>query len=211
VVYDVLGVLKRGDHLKITGRSLTGDWLKVIAPNGQEGWTACSTLQVNVDVDGVAVAQVPPTPTPMYTLTPTAIPTPELLPAPILLEPKHGEGDFTGWVVLKWQWEERPLEQDEYFSLRVYNEEGECHHTQVKEPAYVGGLSYCPTGEYYWQVAVVRKLCEECLNEQKWRTISQPSEEEWSFRYQAVETDQPWEPPEPPEPEPEPPCLHPPC
>jgi hypothetical protein len=210
VVYDVLGLLKRGDHLKITGRSFTGDWLKVIAPDGQEGWTACSLLQVNVDMDGVAVAQAPPTPTPMYTPTPVVTPTPELLSAPTLLEPKNGEGDFTGSVVLKWQWE-RPLKQDEYFSLRVRNDKaGDCHHSQVHEPAYVGGLSYCPSGEYYWQVAVVRRLCEECPNEQMWQPLSHPSEQ-WLFRYQAVELDEPWEAPEPPKPEPEPPCDKPPC
>jgi hypothetical protein len=196
--YEILGVLKQGDPLKITGKDSPGDWLKVIAPDGEEGWVAAWLLEINLDISGVLIAQAPPTPTPMYTPTPTETPTPELLSAPTLLDPEDGKGDFTGSVDLKWQWEERPLEQDEYFSLRVYNEEGECHHTQVKEPAYVGGLSYCPTGEYYWQVAMVRKLCEECPNEQKWRTISQPSEEEWLFRYQTVEPDQPWEPPEPP-------------
>ena len=186
MVYDRLGVLEQGDPLKVTGRNLAGDWLRVIAHDGQEGWVAASLLEINVPLADVTTAQAPSTPTPMYTPTPTVTPTPELLVAPTLLEPKAGEGDFAGSVVLKWRWE-RPLEKDEYFSIRVRNEKvGECHHTQVQEPAYVGGLSYCPSGEYYWQVAVVRKLCEDCPNEQRWQTLSQPSED-WLIRYHAVD------------------------
>jgi len=113
VVYDILGVLKRGDCLKVIGRNLAGDWLKVICPDEREGWILCSLLQVNVDVADVPVVQAPPTPTPLYTPTPTATATPELYPAPTLLEPRDREGDFTGQAVLKWQWEERSLEQDE--------------------------------------------------------------------------------------------------
>ena len=201
MVYDRLGVLEQGDPLEVTSRNLAGDWLRVIAPDGGEGWVAASLLKINVPLAGVATAQAPPTPTPMYTPTPTVTPTPELLLAPTLLEPKADEGDFTGWVFLKWRWE-RPLEKDEYFSVRVRNKKvGECHHTQVQEPAYNGGLSYCPSGEYYWQVAVVRKLCEDCPNEQKWQTISQPSED-WLIRYQIMdEEDEPGpEPKEPKEP-----------
>lgn len=176
--YDILGVLKEGDTLKVTGRDLAGDWLRVIASDGQEGWVTCSLLQVNVDVAGVPVAQVLPTPTPMYTPTPAVTPTPELLPAPTLLEPRAGEGDFTGSVDLKWQWI-RDLGENEFYSLRVWRQ-GEpevlCHHVQPKIPEYSGNLSSCRTGTVCWWVAVTRKVSEGPPPTPEWEDISESSE-----------------------------------
>jgi hypothetical protein len=189
VVYDVLGVLKQGDPLKVTGKDLAGNWLKVVTPGRQGGWVAASLLEINLPLAGVDVAQAPPTP--MHTSTPTVTPTPELLPAPILLEPEN-EASFIGAVLLKWQWD-RPLAQDEYFSLRVYKE-GEaqpCHHTQVPALEYCGDLTYCSGGKHYWSVALVRKLCEDCPEEERWQNLSEPSEERWIYYTPGEE---PWPP-----------------
>jgi len=199
-VYDVLGVLKRGDPLKVTGKSPEGDWLRVICPRGREGWAACSQLQVNVDFAGVPVIQAPPpTPTSTYVPTLTVTPIPELLPAPILLEPANG-ASFIGPVIFRWQWDYGPLGQDEFFSLQVYRE-GEkepCHHSQVQGLEYFGELTHCSAGKHYWGVAVVRKLCEDCPGEKKWEKVSEPSTRRW-IDYTPGE--EPWGPtPEPPSP-----------
>jgi len=197
LVYDILGVLKRGDLLKVTSRNLAGDWLKIIAPDGQEGWVAASLLQINLSLAGVDVAQAPPTPTPTCTPSPTPTSTPGLLPPPIPSAPANGESFIGGIVTFRWQWD-RPLEQDEFFSLRV-SREGEtepCHHAQVHGFEYSGGLSYCSAGKHYWQVALVRQLCEDCPEENKWQRISEPSEEQWIYYTPGEE---PWELPPPPD------------
>jgi len=184
--YEILGVLKQGDPLKIKGKDSPEDWLKVIAPDGEEGWVAAWLLEINLDISGVLIAQAPPTPTPMYTPTPTLTPTPELYPAPTSLEPKDGEGDFTGSVDLKWQWV-RDLKEGEIYSLRVWRK-GEpqvlCHHVQAKIPEYSGDLTSCRTGTVCWWVAVVRKVSEGPPPE--WEDVSENSEAP-CFSYHAVE------------------------
>jgi len=204
VVYDNPGLLKRGDLLKVMGRNPAGNWLKVIAPDGQEGWVACWLLRVSVDMDDVPVAQVPPTPTPMYTPTPIATPTPELLPPPILTEPENGAAFLGGPVILRWQWD-RPRATDEVFSVRVRGE-GEtqpCHHAQAKDLEWRGSLSYCTAGTHYWGVALVRDLAPWLPEkyENRWQNLSEPSEERW-FYY--VPSEEPWTWPTPPSEEEEP-------
>lgn len=71
--YDVVGQVRDGDTLVITGRTSAGDWLEVITPNGSEGWVAASFVQINVDLEEAPVAQAPSTPTPApQPPTPTA-------------------------------------------------------------------------------------------------------------------------------------------
>jgi len=191
-VYDVLGVLKQGDPLKVTGKCPAGDWLKVIAPGRQEGWVACSLLQVSVDVAGVPVAQAPPMPTPIHTPIPVVTPTPDLLPPPIPLEPENGASFIGEPALLKWQWD-RPRATNEVFSVRV-RRKGEtrvCHHAQAKDLEYKGSLTYCTAGTHYWSVALVRDLDpglpEEDMN--RWQNLSTPSEERWFYYVPPVE---PW-------------------
>jgi len=204
VVYDILGVLKQGDPLGVTGKCPAGDWLKVICPDEKEGWVAVSCLEINKALTAVPIAQVPPTPTPMYTLTPTVTPTPDLFPPPTLLEPENG-ASFAGWHTFKWQLAvEHSLQANEYFSFRVYEKgEGElchreeveelCHHIPLRALEYTGGLSYCPSGDLCWGVTLVRKLCEVCPEEQMWQILSQPSEDRL-IHYQTVDDTEPPEP-----------------
>jgi hypothetical protein len=187
-VYDILGVLSWGDPLEVTGRNLAGDWLKVIVPGGQEGWVAASLLEINLPLAGVAIAQPSPVPTPMYTPTPTPTPTPDLLPPPIPLEPENGAAFIGGPVILKWKLaDDRPLGPDELFSLRM-RKEGEtriCHHDQARDMEYWGDpLSYCTAGKLYWGVTLVRELCTDCPEEERWQELSEPSEareERWIY------------------------------
>ena len=196
IVYDILAVLKQGDSLKVTGRNLAVDWLKVIAPDGKEGWVAASLLEVNLPLAGVALAQIPPTPTSMP--TPTATPTPTLLPPPIPLEPENGAAFLGEPPLLKWQWD-RPRAPDEVFAVRV-RREGEtrlCHHDKADKPEYRASLSYCTAGTHYWSVALVRdldpRLPEEDIN--RWQDLSESSAERW-FYY--VPAEEPWTWPPPP-------------
>jgi uncharacterized protein YraI len=83
--YDKIGQLKQGDALRITGRNEAGDWVKVVTPDGTQGWVVVMWLRVNAPLDNVAVAAVPATPTPTVTPTspPTATPTVTLTPTPV--------------------------------------------------------------------------------------------------------------------------------
>jgi hypothetical protein len=187
VVYDILGMLKQGDSLKVTARNLAGDWLKVIAPGGEEGWVAASLLEIDLPLADIpVVTQAPPTPTPVAT------PTPTLLPPPILIEPEDGATFIGGPVILKWQWDYRPRAPDEIFSLRV-RREGEtepCHHYQPRDLEYWGDLfGYCSEGKHYWGVTLIRELCTDCPEEERWQDLSEPSEERW-FHY--VPGEEPW-------------------
>jgi outer membrane protein assembly factor BamB len=62
--YDILGSYEQGMALEVIGRSSDGEWLKVRAPDGKEGWMALAYLQVNLPLEGLEVAQISPTPTP---------------------------------------------------------------------------------------------------------------------------------------------------
>jgi uncharacterized protein YraI len=177
--YDILGALKQGDVLKVTGKDPAGNWLKVVTSGEKEGWVAAWLLEINLALAEVAMAQVPPTPTPMYTPTLISTPTLEFYPAPILLAPEDG-ASFAGWVSLKWQWD-RPLREDEYFSVRVWRE-GElepCFHAQVQGLEYFGTLGYCAHGGHYWAVALVRRISEGPPPE--WVDISEVSEARWFY------------------------------
>jgi hypothetical protein len=200
VVYDILGVLKRGDWLKIKCKCPYGKWLEIICPSkGLEGWVARSLLQVNIDMAGVpVVAKVPHTP------TPTLTPTPELLPPPIPLEPENGAAFLGEPALLRWQWD-RPRAPNEVFSVRV-RREGQtrlCHHDKADKPEYKASLSYCTAGTHYWSVALVRdldpSLPEEDLD--RWQELSESSEERW-FYY--VPGEEPWTWPTPDDGEPKP-------
>ena len=162
-IYNIVGGLKQGDCLKVTGRNPEGNWLKVICPDGKEGWVASSQL-VNFDVGVVPVAtDIPPTPTP--------------LPAPTLLEPDNA-ARFTkpqGQLFI-WKWI-RPLEEDEYFSIRIRPEgdrEACCHH-RTRDTQH-DNLYGCTYGRHLWSVIVVR---EDSVSSTGWREISEASEERW--------------------------------
>lgn len=145
-----------------------------------------------------------PTPTPTFTptpipptSTPTVTPTPTLLPPPTPLAPANGECFVGAPVTFRWQLDYRPLEQNEIFSLRVYRE-GEtepCHHDKTQGLEYSRYLSYCSTGKHYWRVALVRQLCEDCPEEEKWQPLSEPSEERWI--YYTPPGEEVWVPPPP--------------
>jgi TolB protein len=86
-VYDIVGQAERGDALQVTGKGSTGDWLEVVTPGGVRGWVAVSLLQMNISLDGVTTAAIPPTPTPVVTPTPTPTPIPRVCPPnPALVE-----------------------------------------------------------------------------------------------------------------------------
>ncbi len=67
-VYDVVGQLGRGDELEVVGRNADGDWLRVVTQDGTHRWVSVSLLGVNVDLEGITVARIPPTPTPSLVL-----------------------------------------------------------------------------------------------------------------------------------------------
>jgi hypothetical protein len=191
--YEILRVLKQGDPLKIGGRNLIGDWLKVTAPDEQEGWVAASYLEIKIPLAGMALVL---TPTPVHTPTPTLTPTPELLPPPIPLKPENGAAFIGGPVILKWKLaDDRPLGPGELFSLQMHKE-GEariCHHYQPRDMEYWGDpISYCTEGKLYWSVTLIRELCTDCPEEERWQELSEPSEEREERWIYYVPGEEPW-------------------
>jgi uncharacterized protein YraI len=75
--YSIVGGLKRGDSLTITGRSPDNSWIEVMTADGKKGWCSALDKYVRLDValSEVAIAKIPPTPTAAPTLAPTPSPT----------------------------------------------------------------------------------------------------------------------------------------
>jgi len=118
----------------------------------------------------------PPTSTPTYTPTPTA--TQVLLE---LLEPLQDAEINVNRIDFKWAWKGAPLAGDEYFALRMWNQEhSEERHsiTWTDEPKYTLALDHSPItgikfgpGYYYWNIGVVRELCPDHQKRECWEAL----------------------------------------
>ncbi len=77
--YDRLNTYASGEAVRVLGRNATGDWLKVQAPDGQQGWVATALLTLNINPTVVVLIELTPilrpTNTPASTFTPTLRPT----------------------------------------------------------------------------------------------------------------------------------------
>lgn len=62
--YSVLTVLFKGQTVALIGRTNNSAWLKIRFNNNQEGWVNASTVQSNVSVQSLPVAEIPPPPNP---------------------------------------------------------------------------------------------------------------------------------------------------
>ena len=74
-----VGQVQRNDKLEIMGKNPESTWIKIVAPNGTEAWVILTYVDINVSLDDVALAEVPP--------APTAAPRPTQPPAPNLPAP----------------------------------------------------------------------------------------------------------------------------
>jgi hypothetical protein len=66
--FESLGSYERGTALEVTGRNLTGTWLRIRTPNGRTGWMSKEYLQVDISLDDLPVEN-PPTPAPMMPIS----------------------------------------------------------------------------------------------------------------------------------------------
>lgn len=71
--YTRLGQVKQNDKLEIQGKNPEGTWIKIVAPDGTNAWVSLTYVDLNVSLDDIAVAEVPP--------APTAAPRPTQAPA----------------------------------------------------------------------------------------------------------------------------------
>jgi len=120
-------------------------------------------------------------PTPTYTIKPSPTVAPTLTPglagAPVLESPAQGAGLEGSTVTFRWHWH-RPLQADEYFDVRVW-QEGQARHgiAWTKESWHeAGGLG---GGKYYWSVAVIRYTGTKPDGTKKWEAVSEESEVRW--------------------------------
>ena len=77
--YPPVGVLEQGQSVQAIGRSSRSTWLFIRLPDGDEGFIADSTLNIDGDVLNLPAIEPPPLP---FTRTPT--PTPTFTPSPIV-------------------------------------------------------------------------------------------------------------------------------
>ena len=68
-VYDILAGVHQGDDLEVIGQAYECDWLKVIIPQGTQGWVAGGPEYVirNLPCELIPAEAIPPTPTPLPT------------------------------------------------------------------------------------------------------------------------------------------------
>ncbi len=62
--YQQVGSVRKDDKLTILGRNPEGTWIKIAAPDGTQAWVILTYVTINVDLDDIPLAQVPPMPTP---------------------------------------------------------------------------------------------------------------------------------------------------
>jgi hypothetical protein len=148
-VYDPpIGYLHKGDILEIIGRTANNAWIQVIPANQEiQGWIFASPkyVQVNVDLDAIPIAEVPPTPPPSY-------------PAPVLISPENGAGVQGTFPPLYWKWDGE-LGEDEFFEVRIWHESITTYHPAlgwVKVPYFDYNITYEQSGKFYWTVVVVK-------------------------------------------------------
>ena len=56
VAYTVIGQLKQGDSVDITGRNSSNSWVRINF-NGQEGWVSFGLVEITGDIDSAPVAE----------------------------------------------------------------------------------------------------------------------------------------------------------
>jgi serine/threonine protein kinase len=96
--YDFVGVVRKDDELDVVARTPAGDWFKVRAPDGTEGWVAAAYIALNVALDEIPEVEFAstPAPTPGLTAVPAETPT---------SSPSAETGSATGCIL----WDEEPF------------------------------------------------------------------------------------------------------
>jgi hypothetical protein len=103
VEYDRIGVVRKGDGLDVVARTPAGDWLKVIAPDGTEGWVAVAYITLNAAPDEIPeAAEIPPFPSPS---APTSSPTAAVPSETPISPPSTETGSVTGRIL----WSDEPF------------------------------------------------------------------------------------------------------
>jgi hypothetical protein len=71
--YDIVGKLRQGDALEVMGKAYGCRWLRVVTPQGKQGWVSGLTQYVvlNLVCADIPAAPIPPRPTRLPTATPT--------------------------------------------------------------------------------------------------------------------------------------------
>lgn len=206
--YEVVARLEEGDIVVVLGKNGSGDWLKILLPDGEEGWVATEFVEITVGVEAVATVETPPPPsrsptpaetptdtptptlTPTPTKTPTTTPTPfPTYPAPRLSEPEN-ESRFSGEgarIELRW-YPVGPLAEDEWYGVNLWymhfgektNSGAWVKETKWRVPQELTGQADEPDRAYHWEVVVVHQIGANPDGSRKGIAVS-PSSLTWTF------------------------------
>lgn len=112
-VHPVIGVLRQGEAVQVTGRDATGAWLEIRLADGTAGWVGRSLVRTNPQADAIAVAvSIPTAPAPAATrAAPPASGRQDLEVAYLNL---HYECQRTEWQDLVRVWGYRSFQADLY-------------------------------------------------------------------------------------------------
>ena len=87
--YSVVGTLKKGDGVKVIGRSADSKWAKLGFSDVPEAWASIQYLDFDIDLEKVTIAKAPP--------APTALPKPTAVPGKPPAVPKKN----VAWLVIE--------------------------------------------------------------------------------------------------------------
>jgi uncharacterized protein YraI len=107
--FPIIGLLKKGGSVEITGKSADGSWWQIVvsfAPEGK-GWVSAAYGQA-VNADAIGAVTSPATPTPAATPTSTPIPptsTPTVSPLPVIKSFNADKTTIVSGETVKLSWE----------------------------------------------------------------------------------------------------------
>ena len=185
VNFKAIAKLEEGDEVTVVGRDESGDWLQVEMKDGAVGWVEARFIETSLNINRLALAESPPTPTPRPTEPPTATPqpaeadeaepeeaptpesppTPEIsYPAPVQVAPPDGFRWKNGKMAKNYlEWEPLNIAEDEFYNVTIiYKQYGEDQYFGdfSMEPRYLlpeGLFGIADQNRYEWRV-VVRKI-----------------------------------------------------
>lgn len=114
-MHPVIGVLRQGEAVQVTGRDAAGAWLEIRLVDGSSGWVSRSLVRTNPQSDAIAVAEsIPTAPAPSPAATRAAPPANARRDLEVAYLNLHYECQRTEWQDRVRVWGYRSFQADLY-------------------------------------------------------------------------------------------------